>query len=88
MWFTYVLRSEVDSGFYVGITSRLEFRIKEHNSGANRSTKSRAPFELAYLERFESRAAARQREKYLKGGSGREYLKRVAAEKLKRETGK
>ena len=86
MWFTYALRSERDGGFYIGMASRLETRIQEHNAGANRSTKSRVPFELVYMERFDSRGAAREREKYLKSGSGREFLKGAAAEKLKLET--
>ena len=84
MWFAYALRSEVvDGGFYVGMTSRLQQRIKEHNAGRNRSTRPRLPFELVYVEHFDSRTAARSREKYLKSGVGRELLKKVAAEKLK-----
>jgi putative endonuclease len=88
VWFAYVLRSKIDGGFYIGMTSRLEARIREHNSGANRSTKARAPFVLAYVERFDSRSSARTREKYLKSGIGREFLKGVAAEELNREAGK
>ena len=45
-WVVYVLRSAKDSGFYVGMTSNLERRVKEHSAGQNRSTKSRAPFEV------------------------------------------
>ena len=82
MWFTYVLRSAVDNGFYIGMTSRLKERIREHNAGINRSTRSRKPFDLVYLEQFDTRLAAREREKYLKSGIGREFLKRVAAERL------
>jgi putative endonuclease len=59
MWSAYALRSCSDGGFYIGMTSRLEARIKEHNAGYNRSTRSRAPFDLVYVERFDSRLAAR-----------------------------
>ena len=75
VWVVYVLRSKKDGRFYVGMTSSLERRVKEHNGGQNRSTRSRAPFEVIYLERCGSRAEARKREKYLKSGVGREFLK-------------
>jgi putative endonuclease len=74
-WVVYVLRSAKDSGFYVGMTANLERRVREHNAGQNRSTKSRTPFEVIYVERCGSRTRARAREKYLKSGAGRELLK-------------
>ena len=83
MWFEYALRSLSDGWFYVGMTSRLETRVKEHNAGYNRSTRSRVPFDLVYAERFDTRLAAQAREKYLKSGVGRAYLKSVAAESIK-----
>src|SRR4029077_14086032 len=74
MWFAYVMRSRKDDGIYVGMSSSVERRVKEHNAGYNRSTRSRIPFELIYVERCGSRLEARKREKYLKSGTGREYL--------------
>ena len=65
------------------MTSRLTERVREHNAGYNRSTRSRVPFDLVYAERFDTRLAARAREKYFKSGVGREYLKSVAAEPIK-----
>ncbi len=59
------------------MTKDLDRRIKEHNKGKNKSTKSYAPWELIYQEVFDSRIEARKREKYLKSGNGREYLKLV-----------
>ena len=35
-WVVYVLRSAKDNGFYIGMTSNLERRVKEHNAGQNR----------------------------------------------------
>jgi putative endonuclease len=78
-WFTYVMRSGKDLGFYVGLTSNLERRLKEHNAGYNRSTRSRRPFEIVYVEHCDSRLEARKREKFLKSGVGREFLKRVVS---------
>ena len=71
----YVLQSEKDEGYYVGITSHLYRRIKEHNSGQNQSTSSRAPWKLVYKEQFIDHKYAREREKYLKSGPGRTWLR-------------
>ena len=78
MWFAYALRSDKDRGLYVGMTSNVERRVTEHNRGYNRSTKSRGPFSLIYFEECGSRREAREREKYLKSGIGRDFLKRQA----------
>jgi len=59
------------------MTNDLEKRLKEHNNGENRSTKAYKPFEVIYAETFENRALARVKEKYLKSGIGKEFLKRL-----------
>ncbi len=73
--FAYALRSGRDGWLYVGLTSNLQRPIKEHNPGDNRSTPSRGPFELIYVEACETRQAAREREKFLKSGRRREMLR-------------
>ncbi len=75
MWFAYALQSCRDGGLYIGMTSDIERRIKEHNGGYNQSTRSRVPFTLIYSEQCASRGEAREREKYLKSGQGRNFLK-------------
>ncbi len=57
------------------MTNNIVRRLKEHNSGVNRSTKAYHPFELIYSEEYESRIEARKREKYLKSGVGKEFLR-------------
>jgi len=78
VWFAYAVRSLTDGGFYIGMTSNVERRVKEHNAGYNRSTRARGPFEVVYVERCDSRLAAREREKFLKSGVGREFLRTVS----------
>jgi putative endonuclease len=75
MWCAYALQSRRDGWLYVGMTSDVKKRVVEHNRGYNRSTKARVPFQLIYVEECTSRQAAREREKYLKSGKGREFLK-------------
>ena len=71
----YVIRSKKDNKFYTGTTSSLRKRFKEHNEGKVVSTKNRGPFELIYYEASLDREDAFAREKYLKSGMGKRYLK-------------
>ena len=57
------------------MTNDLERRIAEHNNGENKSTKACRPFKLIYSETFPDRISARAKEKYLKSGIGKEFLK-------------
>jgi putative endonuclease len=76
MHYVYVLVSTVKGlRFYVGMTTNVEKRCLEHNSGRTRSTKAYIPWILFFVEEYPSRTEARAREKYLKGGSGKEYIK-------------
>ncbi len=59
---------------YTGYTSNLELRIKEHQSGLVKSTKNR--FEsLLFTEEYKDKFSATRREKWLKSGIGRDWLK-------------
>ncbi len=60
---------------YVGMSSNVKRRITEHNSGKVRSTKAYCPWKLVHLESFNDRNSAREREKYLKSGYGKAWLK-------------
>ncbi len=75
MFYVYVLKSKNEINFYAGMTTDLERRLSEHNSGKTRSTKAFKPWGIVYFEMFENRGEARKREKYFKSGSGREWVK-------------
>ena len=73
---TYILLSKVDHKLYVGWTIDLKKRLDQHNKGLVESTKSRKPFKLVYFDSCLSKDKAIKREKQLKTGFGRAYLKR------------
>ena len=75
MHYTYVIQSKKDSKWYTGYTHDLRKRLRKHNDGKVFSTKGRGPFELIYYEGCMNEQDARQREKYLKSGMGKRYLK-------------
>ena len=66
--------SEADGNFYTGSTADLKRRIHEHNSGRVNSTKNRKPLKLIYYEPCLDETDARNRERYLKSGTGEKYL--------------
>lgn len=77
-YFVYVIVShEKGLRFYVGMTENVTRRVVEHNSGKTKSTKGYIPWTLFFTESYKTRASARLREKYLKGGSGKEYIKKI-----------
>ena len=75
-YYTYVLLSLKDHELYISWTNDLKERISKHNKGLVESTKSRQPFKLVYFEACLSKQSAILREKQLKTGFGRLYLKR------------
>jgi len=75
MYYTYVLLSEKDGDFYTGLTGDLKKRLELHNAGEVPSTRHRRPFHLVYYEACLSRQDAAAREKYLKSGMGKRYLR-------------
>lgn len=78
--YVYVIRSEKDGRFYVGLTSNVKKRVSQHNAGRTRSTKAYRPWKLFFFEECLNRIEARKREKYLKSGYGKQWIK----EKFKR----
>ncbi len=74
-YYVYALLSEVRNYIYVGISNDVQRRFKEHNDGRNKTTKPYRPFKIILVEKYSNRAEARIREKYLKSGCGKEYLK-------------
>ncbi len=59
----------------VGQTKNMALRLKEHNAGKTKSIKPYIPYKVIYTENFKSRLEAVNREKYLKSGAGREFIK-------------
>mgnify|MGYP002725712386 CR=1 FL=1 len=73
--YTYVLKC-CDGDMYIGSTDDLRRRLKQHQEGECSDTAKRLPVELIYFEGCRSLQAAREREKQLKTGFGRGYLRR------------
>ena len=76
MYYVYVIKSLKDKKIYVGHTKDLKRRFSEHTNGLVESTKRRKPFKLIYYEACNILDDTVKRERSLKTGFGRSYLKR------------
>jgi putative endonuclease len=70
MFIVYILQSLSNSRYYIGHTDDLLKRLKRHNSGTVRSTKSGRPWKVVFQESFSTRSAAYQREMEIKRYKG------------------
>ncbi|MFC1787686.1 GIY-YIG nuclease family protein [Patescibacteria group bacterium] len=76
MFYTYVLQNE-NKRWYIGYTNDLQNRYRRHQKGEVYSTKRiGGNWKLIYYEACVEKTDAMQREKFLKSGLGRNYLKR------------
>ncbi len=79
MYYTYVLESVKDHQWYTGMTTDLKRRMANHLKGEVTSTSNRRPLKLVYYEACLNEADAKRRERYLKSGKGKRYLKQRLA---------
>ncbi|MBW2006029.1 MAG: GIY-YIG nuclease family protein, partial [Deltaproteobacteria bacterium] len=79
LFWVYVLKCKDDS-FYIGQTDDIKRRIDDHKKGKVSWTKSKWPIEIILLEEYSSRKEAVNREKNLKTGFGKKWLKREYTE--------
>ena len=75
-FFVYVIECE-NKSYYIGQTSNIEERWQQHISGIGADwTKNHRPLRIIHHEIFPSREEAVKREKELKTGFGRKWVKR------------
>ena len=76
-YYVYLLENQNDKSWYIGFTEDLKRRVHDHLSGIGcRTTSMKSGWKLIYYESYLNKNDAIGREKFLKGGSGRTYLKK------------
>lgn len=78
-YYVYILESSKDKSLYIGFSTNLVKRLKDHNNGKNVSTREKTPYELIYYEALKNKKDALNREKYLKTGFGRRSISKIIA---------
>jgi len=85
-YFVYILYSKKDGELYVGCTSNPERRISDHNYGKVMATKNRRPLEMIHSERFNDKATAFNRERFLKSLWSARFKKKILREYIQSRT--
>ena len=76
MFTVYVLYSNKYNKLYIGFTSDLEKRFLSHNKlGTKGYTIKYRPWKIIHTEIFDNKTEAMKREKQLKQGKGREWIR-------------
>lgn len=75
MFYTYILKSLKDGGYYYGSSIVIAKRLANHNAGKVKYTKGHRPYKLHYKEKFNTRKEAIAREKFFKSIDGYIWLK-------------
>lgn len=69
MFYTYIL-SLSNGKYYIGYSTNLRQRLREHEKGRVRATSKFLPVKLVYYSSFVKKCLATDFEKYLKSSSG------------------
>jgi putative endonuclease len=64
--FVYILKSIIHNKIYIGYTTNLKERIRQHNAGESNFTSKYRPWRIVYFEYYSSKKDALNREKQLK----------------------
>jgi putative endonuclease len=78
----YLLESLDKKSWYIGFSDNLKRRLTEHNNGKGGKTTRTQKWKLIYFEGYLNKFDALGRERFLKSGSGRKFLKKQIANYL------
>ncbi len=77
MYYVYLIESLIKEGErYVGMTTDLKKRLREHNAGKSFHSSKFRPWKLTTYIAFADQAKAEAFERYLKSGSGHAFAKK------------
>lgn len=80
MFYTYILYSEKQKGYYIGFTTTSpEMRLKKHLLSTTGHTAKAKDWILVYVETFETKQAAMLREKEIKGWKSKDRINKLIA---------
>ena len=66
MFYVYILKSKSLGIYYKGYTTQPEIRLNQHNNNESKFTSNRGPWDMIYLEKFNTKKEALVAEKKIK----------------------
>ena len=74
MYYLYILQSEINNRYYIGVSNDVQRRLLEHNSGSVKSTAPYKPWIIRKIEEFPTINLAYQRERFIKSKKSRKII--------------
>ena len=77
LYFVYSIQSKISpENYYIGLTTDIERRLAEHNTGESIHTNKFKPWQLVCYIAFTDKSKAENFELFLKSGAGRNFAKK------------
>ena len=73
----YIIRSLKDGSYYIRYSANPNLRLHRHNDGWTKSTKSKIPWRLVHIEKYDSKTDALKRERQLKSWKSHKELDKL-----------
>jgi putative endonuclease len=77
MHYLYILQSQKDGRYYIGITNDVQRRLEEHNSGLSISTAPYKPWIIKRVEEYNDIKLAYKRERFIKAKRSRKIIEKI-----------
>jgi len=75
--YLYILQSEVNKRYYIGSTSHLENRLKEHNNGKSKYISITKPFKIVFKQDYKDILSAMKAERWLKKQKSKSLIVKI-----------
>ena len=82
MYYTYILYSKNIDRYYIGMSENPERRLLFHLSGISKYTSRASDWSIVYLESFQTKAEAMEREKQIKRWKSRKKIEELIRSKM------
>ncbi len=80
--FVYILRSLKNDKFYIGSTTDINSRLRQHKTGNVKATCYLRPIELAFFKKYDNIALAHKIEMRLKRLKRRDFIEKIIDDRI------
>lgn len=84
-YIVYILEDQSDKTWYTGFTTNLKKRFLKHIHGEVESTRKKQKLKLIYCELYLNKKDALGRERFLKSGAGKKFIRKQLTNYFKGE---
>lgn len=79
--YVYILQSIENYSYYIGSSTNVWNRLKQHNNGQVKSTKYKRPYKLVFYQEFDNIDIARKIEYKIKSWKRKDFIDKIIRDK-------